>query len=565
MVDEVNSTKAIVQIDYGDGFFTTIGQIELTNSSSSAPIDISNKSYDDYIALMDGELSSRQYSLTGNIFYNSDTSYRKIRELALLGTEFRTKILELSDDPEDFIYWTVISSMSDQLNVGEGIATSVTFLNRDFIQDFLIGGDLLTIPEAGNKSFDYQYSDEPVRGVLSDPLFVQGLGEAPSTVKRILLRFIQRPDSDFDDCIFQLTLEPEEQQRPIAVNVTIGTAKFRAEIETSYAGVNYPDESFSSGYRCEAKGFSLQNPLNNSFKVWQAYDFWLDNVLNNGGAAFPFKVEEIKGPRVIIESTLTPDINPLDVNEVGFLREQYGSLSLNYWDQFKGSIENATLGKEETITIRADNSGNVLIETTVNANDVYYREIDLIIDQKVYNLQRLNTTFSKFLGGSYVSTSVSSGLEIYNIFNQLNPVNFKVIQRPLTRYIGEITLDQSVLGNEIIISFSSYQADSSIGTINNYNGAVNDFKITINNILEQAEVLLNDDQPNELRPLLREITLNNEKTIVTSLPDNNSDIATNNDYLEVLDFFNYASQFIGQTIPFRVNLQDTPWINPLEQ
>ncbi len=569
MDGELNGTKAIVQIDFGDGFFSTIGQIEFTSTDNSTPIDISNKAYGDYVALLDGELSTKQVSLSGNIFYNSDSSLRNMRVFALRGSQFDLRIVPINEEDdiqEEINYRAEISAMSDSLNIGEGVKTSVTFLCEPFNPGvFLISGDLFTIPESGNTSFDYRFSDEPSRGVISDPLFVQGLGEAPSTVNRILLRFINRPDPNFDDCIFELTLDPEEQQRPIAVSVTIGGAKFRAEIQTSYAGVNYPDQAFSDQYRCDAKRFSLENPLNNSFKVWQAYDFWLDNVLNNGGAAFPFKVEEVKGPRIIIDSTLTPQVNPLDANEVGFLRDEYGSLSLNYWDQFKASNKNATLGKEETITIRANSLGAVLIETTVNTNDIYYREIDLVIGQKVYNLQRLNTTFSKFLGGSYASTSVSSGLQIYNIFNQLQPVNFTIIQRPPTRYIGEMVLNQSSVGNEQVISFSSYQPDQSIGALNNYTAPINDFKITINTALEEAQVLLNDNQANQERPLLREITLNNEKTIVTSLPDDQSDIATNNDYLEVLDFFNYAIQFIGQAIPFRVNLQETPWVNPLEQ
>ena len=56
MSGEFNATNAVL-VKNGS---TIVGQMEFTLTHAGEPIDISNKSYDDFVTLLDGELSGKQ-------------------------------------------------------------------------------------------------------------------------------------------------------------------------------------------------------------------------------------------------------------------------------------------------------------------------------------------------------------------------------------------------------------------------------------------------------------------------------------------------------------------------
>ncbi len=60
MSNETNGTKAVLQVKSGSSYQNIVGQLEFTIAYNGTPIDISNKSFGDFITLLDSELSQKQ-------------------------------------------------------------------------------------------------------------------------------------------------------------------------------------------------------------------------------------------------------------------------------------------------------------------------------------------------------------------------------------------------------------------------------------------------------------------------------------------------------------------------
>ena len=81
MAGENNATTIIFQ--KGATPADIVGQGEFTATFGGTPIDISNKSFGDFVTLLDGEMSGKQLVVSGTLIYNSDTVYRAVRADAL--------------------------------------------------------------------------------------------------------------------------------------------------------------------------------------------------------------------------------------------------------------------------------------------------------------------------------------------------------------------------------------------------------------------------------------------------------------------------------------------------
>jgi hypothetical protein len=319
-----------------------------------------------------------------------------------------------------------------------------------------------------------------------------------------------------------------------------------------------------SDYFYRSRAFSSDNLLNNTAKLKDLYDYFF-NITPPSGSSPPqnFEIIEDDGERLIIQSTISPQINPLDANESGFIIDDFGWLSVNYWDQLPRVNGNIN-GSELVTDFIADSSGNVTLKTSLNARIDYFSTVDLIVNNKTYNLERLDSSESVNSNGIYISPSIEAGLEIYSLLSSGQSFTFKVIERPITISSGLVTIESQNIGGQDTIGFisgvlGSYISDNRAGI---YNPSFLPDEISVNSTVASyfTSVTL------ESRPLLREVTFNNEYTIILNavdVPGRKEALSTSAE--DALELFNYLSGFDGQQIPIRVTIQDTPWVNPLEQ
>ena len=126
MSGEINATNVVIENGTGD----IVGQMEMSLTFNGTPIDISNKSFDDWVTLMDGELAAKQLQISGTIIYNDDTQYRKVRADALSGTADTytlTYVIGATTD-ESFTASMIPNGLSDAIPHGDKLTTSITFL-----------------------------------------------------------------------------------------------------------------------------------------------------------------------------------------------------------------------------------------------------------------------------------------------------------------------------------------------------------------------------------------------------------------------------------------------------
>jgi len=83
MAGELNGTTVIISDSVGE----IVGQGELSVTYGGTPIDISNKSYEDWITLLDDNLAAKQVVATGTFVYNSDAQFKLLRTNSWAGTQ----------------------------------------------------------------------------------------------------------------------------------------------------------------------------------------------------------------------------------------------------------------------------------------------------------------------------------------------------------------------------------------------------------------------------------------------------------------------------------------------
>jgi len=127
MSGELNGTS--IMIENGTGVI--VGQMESTLTVNGTPIDISNKSYQDFVTLLDAELSGKQLQLAGTIVYNDDVEYAKVRADSLTGAQdtYTLTYVSANTTDESFTGTFVPNGLSDAIPHGDKVSSSITFLS----------------------------------------------------------------------------------------------------------------------------------------------------------------------------------------------------------------------------------------------------------------------------------------------------------------------------------------------------------------------------------------------------------------------------------------------------
>jgi len=127
MAGELNGTNVVIS-------HTSSGVIVGQGSSSlqfnGALIDISNKSYQDYVTNLDNELATKQLIFTVDIIYNNSSTSRQVREDIFSGKQDDYTITYTgSGDANDESLQGLFTpnALNDTLGQGAAVSSSVTF------------------------------------------------------------------------------------------------------------------------------------------------------------------------------------------------------------------------------------------------------------------------------------------------------------------------------------------------------------------------------------------------------------------------------------------------------
>lgn len=126
MAGELNGTAIVVNNTTG----AIVGQGDFTHTYGGTPIEIGNKSYGDNVTYLDNELSVKQHIFSGELTYNNDTEFRKVRADAFAGTQDTYTITYTgsgSVTDESFSGLFVPTGLSDAIPQGAKVATTISF------------------------------------------------------------------------------------------------------------------------------------------------------------------------------------------------------------------------------------------------------------------------------------------------------------------------------------------------------------------------------------------------------------------------------------------------------
>jgi hypothetical protein len=126
MAGEINTTNTLVQNSSG----VIVGQGSFTHTFAGALIDISNKSYDDWVTNLDSQLSGKQHVFAGEFVYNNDAEFRKTRSDTFVGTQDTYTLIYVGSGAatdESFTGLFTPNALSDDLGHGVAGKTSLSF------------------------------------------------------------------------------------------------------------------------------------------------------------------------------------------------------------------------------------------------------------------------------------------------------------------------------------------------------------------------------------------------------------------------------------------------------
>ena len=125
MAGEQNGTTCLLFKGVA-GTEALVGQMEMSVTYGGTPIDISNKSYEDWITLLDGELAAKQVVIAGTLVYNSDSTYEAVKAEAFAGTQ-DDYTFKFSPSAEALAGKFVPTGMSDATPQGDKVSTAISF------------------------------------------------------------------------------------------------------------------------------------------------------------------------------------------------------------------------------------------------------------------------------------------------------------------------------------------------------------------------------------------------------------------------------------------------------
>ena len=127
MSGELNGTNIVIENGTGE----IVGQIESTLTVNGSLIDVSNKSYQDFITSLNGELSGKQIQIATTIVYNDNAQYEKVRLDALNGTQdtYTMTYVSAQTTDESFTGTFTPNGLSDSVPHGDKVSSSITFFS----------------------------------------------------------------------------------------------------------------------------------------------------------------------------------------------------------------------------------------------------------------------------------------------------------------------------------------------------------------------------------------------------------------------------------------------------
>lgn len=134
-MNELNGTSVVLITSPtvgGDPSTVIFGQLEITSVTTGTPIDISNKSFGDFVTLLDGSSASNGFTVTCNFIANTATSYKQMRD------RDRTRliypyIIEWGAYRKKF--FAMVSAVSDTAPHGDAASCSVTLQTSGPFED----------------------------------------------------------------------------------------------------------------------------------------------------------------------------------------------------------------------------------------------------------------------------------------------------------------------------------------------------------------------------------------------------------------------------------------------
>ena len=132
MAGEINGTAIVLNNTTG----AIVGQGDFTHTFGGTPIEIGNKSNGDNMVYLDAELSAKQHIFAGEITYNNDAQFRKVRADAFTGTQDTYTLTYTgsgSVTDESFTGLFVPTGLSDAIPRGAKVATTISFNSSDTV------------------------------------------------------------------------------------------------------------------------------------------------------------------------------------------------------------------------------------------------------------------------------------------------------------------------------------------------------------------------------------------------------------------------------------------------
>jgi len=126
MAQELNGTAIVLNNTTGE----VVGQGDFTHTFGGTPIEIGNKSYGDNVTYLDNELAAKQHIFSGEITYNNDAQFRKVRDDAFTGTQDTYTLTYTGSGvvtDESFEGLFVPTGLSDAIPQGAKVATTISF------------------------------------------------------------------------------------------------------------------------------------------------------------------------------------------------------------------------------------------------------------------------------------------------------------------------------------------------------------------------------------------------------------------------------------------------------
>jgi hypothetical protein len=130
MAGETNGTHCLLYRYTGSADAVVVGQLEITSTFNGAPIDISNKSYGDFVTLMNGGLSTKGRTMAANIVYSNDAEYKLLRANSVAGNvgeymlDYGTGLIA-----DQIRFNGIPNAPSDTAPMGDKVTSSITILS----------------------------------------------------------------------------------------------------------------------------------------------------------------------------------------------------------------------------------------------------------------------------------------------------------------------------------------------------------------------------------------------------------------------------------------------------